>query len=490
MNRKYFPRLMIISLPMLLISFMMAMLAGAFQKVPLVHAATIEVTTAVDVVADDGFCSLREAITAANDDAPSGSVAGECPAGNGNDVIVLPALTYTLIITGANEDNNATGDLDVKSHITLQSEGTDKAIIEAGPDSASGIDRVIHIRSTGTLIGDNLIIRHGNAQGVCMPPFACKWGGGILSQGDLTLTNSIVTMNSAEWVGGGIYLGILTTNSLTTTVVSENTAGTDGGGIFQSDNLTIGDSTIISNTASHSGGGIYNDDSDELIILDSLVAANQATNNGGGLYVAGGVITRIENSTIWRNEANSGGGLFNASAPLYLRNDTFSANVAATTGGGIQNHSDAASIDAVNITVAFNSATSGGGIYNNQFGDFTLSNSLIANSLSGGDCATSLNTVVTNGLFNLIEDGSCILGSGSSDPLLGPLQDNGGATMTHALLPGSPAIDKNVGCTNVVRPYDQRQVSRPQGGGCDIGAYEYAPPSVTDFVVYLPVIMK
>jgi hypothetical protein len=121
----------------------------------------------------------------------------------------------------------------------------------------------------------------------------------------------------------------------------------------------------------------------------------------------------------------------------------------------------------------------GGGIDN--YATVTLISSIVANSTSGGDCFG----LISSGGYNLDSDGSCgLAGAGDQsgvNPLLGPLQDNGGPTNTHALLVSSPAIDHipigTNGCGTTITT-DQRGVSRPQpsGGDCDIGAYEFSYP--------------
>ena len=110
-----------------------------------------------------------------------------------------------------------------------------------------------------------------------------------------------------------------------------------------------------------------------------------------------------------------------------------------------------------------------------------MKNSILANSAGGGDCYNS-GSISTNS-HNLIEDGTCSPDY-TGDPLLGPLVDNGGPTETMALLPGSPAI--NAGDNATCEVTDQRGVSRPQAGRCDIGAYEYEFP----YSLHLPIIQR
>jgi hypothetical protein len=123
-----------------------------------------------------------------------------------------------------------------------------------------------------------------------------------------------------------------------------------------------------------------------------------------------------------------------------------------------------------NSTLSGNFAASGGGIHNDTGGTATLKNTIIANSVSGGECAGSLVSLGNN----LDSANTCGLGVAgdlsNTNPKLGPLQDNGGPTLTHALLEGSPAID--AGDDSAAPATDQRGVSRPQGAASDIGAFE------------------
>jgi hypothetical protein len=168
-----------------------------------------------------------------------------------------------------------------------------------------------------------------------------------------------------------------------------------------------------------------------------------------------------------------GGGIYNLGS-LKVNNSTISGN-GALFSGGIANRG---TLSVNNSTIAGNNGIVGGiGIYS---GTATLQNSIVAN-LVGGNCG---NTIVSNG-YNLSSDATCNFTSigdlNNTDPMLGPLQYNGGPTQTMALPSGSPAVDAGnpTGCTDGLGHLlktDQRGKPRPDAeetAGCDIGAYEY-----------------
>ncbi len=275
---------------------------------------------------------------------------------------------------------------------------------------------------------------------------------------------SVISGTIFDYPGGG---GILNYGALTVihSTLSGNSTNTNGGGIASYYALTVTHSTFTDNVSSNTGGGIYNE-SGPLVVSNSTFSGN-STGFGGGIYNSYGMLT-VVNSTLSNNSANSqGGGIFNYYGILKMTNSTLSGNSATDSGGGIFNNG---TLTMLNNTLSGSSATYGGGIFNNN-GTMDYQNTLIANSDSYEDCYNSRGTIGAN-LNNLVEDGSCSA-SLFGDPLLAPLADNGGDTLTHALLSGSPAIDAVplVSCTLTT---DQRGFPRPYpvGGACDIGAYE------------------
>jgi hypothetical protein len=235
---------------------------------------------------------------------------------------------------------------------------------------------------------------------------------------------------------------------------------------------------------------------------------------GGGAVHNGGVMT-VTNSTLHGNRAGSGGGIANYhldGGMLTVENTTLSANTVLGWGGGIHNLGAAAisnstlsgnstdrggggicveegTVTVTNSTLAGNSAGLYGG---GTFGSFTAVNSIIARNPEGGDCYGP----VTSLGHNLDSDGSCGLTAPGDlpmrSPVLGPLGDNGGETLTHALLSPSPAVDP--GDDASCPPVDQRGISRPFDGDddgtahCDIGAFEYVGPPAK--ATYLPLVLR
>jgi CSLREA domain-containing protein len=397
-----------------------ALIASAVYVTP-AHAAGIVVNTAGDIVnANDGLCSLREAITTANTNTPSGPAAGECAAGFGADTISF-AGDYTITLAPAR------GQLPiVTSPITINGRGAANTVIRAhvSPDTAT--TRVFYVDPGGNLTLNKLTVRNGRCNGSCTGVID-DGGGGIYNVGTLTVKNSVIAANSASGFGGGIY-NIIGTLIVMNSVISGNSSNS-GGGIASSADLTVTRSTFADNSSSISGGGIYQAPS----FIDASVTNSTFSGNTSDLF-GGGIYSTSENR-------------------LNVTNSTFSNNAASGSGAA------------------------GGGIYQAAgAGTVTLKNTIVANSTAGGNCSAG----ITNGGNNLDSGATCGWGStngsqSNANPKLGPLASNGGPTKTMALLPGSPAIDAGAdpGCPAT----DQRGKPRPQGAHCDIGAYE--SPTVT-----------
>ncbi|MFQ5614192.1 MAG: choice-of-anchor Q domain-containing protein, partial [Anaerolineae bacterium] len=386
---------------------------------PGAHALTlIGVDSTADTVADDEACTLREAIINANNDDQSGST--DCPAGSGADTILLPAGTYALSISGAGENGAASGDLDITDDLTIVGAGAASTIIDA-----NGLDRVIDLPLAATVAISGVTLSNG----------AANFGGGLSlgSGGVVTLVNSVVSDNaSTNFIGGG-------------------------GGIYNAGGtLTLDRTTVRNNTTSGSNGaGIENVFGATLTVNDSTISGNIGASS------------------------SVGGGINNFQATTFLNNSTVSGNTAAL-GHNVNNWGDAGqTVMVVNhstiraITGTALSTISGGGAVTT-----TLNHTLIAKSGLGLACSTTGGGVVVSTGYNLATDFSCnlnhITDKPSSNPLLGPLQNNGGGTETHALLSGSLAIGAGDPGFSPPPAFDQRGPGFPrvQGGVIDIGAFE------------------
>ena len=280
--------------------------------------------------------------------------------------------------------------------------------------------------------------------------------------------------------GGGIYnAGSMTLNS---SIVNDNTAYNQGGGIYNYTNtMTLNNSTISFNTSQYSaGGGVYNFGG--LATLQNSTISDNTGSFGGGIYKYSGTMI-LNNCTVSGNSSLSdrGGGIFNFSGDMTLNNSTISGNTSSSDGGGIVNHYDS-TMTLNNSTVTSNTAyTFGGGI--RSYIPVTLQNSILAGNISLGTDPDCYGPISSAG-YNLIGNTTCLINGDLTgnitgvDPMLGPLQNNGGTTLTHALLQGSPAINAGnpAGCTDQLgNPLTADQRGKPRVGRCDVGAYELQP---------------
>jgi hypothetical protein len=336
-------------------------------------------------------------------------------------------------------------------------------------------------------------------------------GGGIYNDhSTLTVSNCGILGNFAVGDGGGIYND--GSGGSAALIINNSTLGGnqayygDGGGIYNtategSVTVTVINSTLRNNSAGYEGGAICSEPeegSETLEINNSTLSGNSAGGSGGGIgiYALGfssRVTLTINNSTLNGNSASAAGGISNTAdghggTTLAINNSTLSGNSASGYGGGIVNVGVQASATLTinNSTLSGNSASAAGGIYNadnNGGATLTIGNSILKTGASGENIVTNFGTVISNG-YNLSNDngGGFLTGMGdqiNTDPMLGPLQDNGGPTFTHELLNGSPAIDAgdpnfNPNSFNPPMVYDQRGTgfNRVANGRIDIGAFE------------------
>lgn len=309
------------------------------------------------------------------------------------------------------------------------------------------------------------------------------WGGAILAWdgAPVTIDSSDIISNTAI-SGGGIYNfanSVLTIQN--NTRLRDNFVLKWGGALYNEGTATLSHATLSNNIGNYCGGGIFNFDTGVATLTDITFSGNNSSE--GGAMCNSGATTTLTNVTISRNTADVGGGLYNVSGSATLTNVTVSGNTAADTGGGI-NHTASGTTSLTNVTLSGNSAPNGGGgIYRNNLynGTVTVKNSIVANSPAGGNCAGG---VVDSG-FNISSDTSCGF-TRLTNVLLAPLANNGGSTLTHMPMPGSPAIDFVIsGCPPPAT--DQRGAARPAGELCDAGAVEYG---VILKMLYLPLARK
>lgn len=280
--------------------------------------------------------------------------------------------------------------------------------------NAAGIDRVFQIASGAQVTLQGLTIEGGQST------YDCDGGWGVLNAGSLQLTADVVTNNvSSCGYGGGVY----NTGSLGAT-----------------------DTTFSHNV-------VY---------------------QGGGLYNAAGASATIDTSTFEHNGGNyGGGGGVDNLGTLTLTNVTLSANSASTANGGaIEASGGSATIRSSTIASNTASGSGGGGGIRFAGGSAWVLDTILAGN-GGGNCSGG---APTSGGYNIDDGTTCGLSvvgdQTSTNPLLGSLGANGGPVDTMALLASSPAIDAGARCQAAT---DARGISRPQGAGCDIGAYEATP---------------
>ena len=256
-------------------------------------AATITVNSAADTLGTDGYCTLREAITNANNNV---GYYPDCMAGSGNDTIVFASSlgTATITLTSAlpNITDSAGLTIDGSNRITL-----------SGNDSV----RVLYVYSGASLSLQNISVTHGKSDS----------GGGLYSLGasNVTIANSIFAKNNATNSGGAV-LNNAGTITIAHSTFRDNGAGTNAGGVLNiSGTLVIANSTFANNSASSAGGGVENNSS-TAIILNSTFSGNSAASMGGALSIWRGntmVPTTTLRNTILANSA-SGGDCWNDTA--------------------------------------------------------------------------------------------------------------------------------------------------------------------------------
>lgn len=328
----------------------------------------------------------------------------------------------------------------------------------------AGHNRIFAHAGSGKLGISYLTVQNGYYTGALMK------GGCVYSHGDVLMKHATITecylRGGVEAEGGGIFTkGSLTmeygsaiTNS---EVTSSGAASVYGGGAYSDKDLTLSLSTLDHNSALSLGGMGY----------------------GGGAVALGNVT--IGTSTLSNNHAARGGALvvmqLNVGKTAQIIDSTVSGNTADTVAGGVDSH---VPLTVQSSTIAFNKqgavATKGGGLYMHAE-PLTLRSSIIADNVSGGAAGDldGFGNVPVTATDNVVVATPFIVPGAISDcPKLQALSNNGGPTLTHALMHSSPSIDVGNAPPNLA--VDQRLKSRWQGVKPDIGAVEWQPGEVDD----------
>jgi hypothetical protein len=396
-----------------------------------IQAAELVVTNCLD---DDSAGSLRAVVAGAS---------------NG-DVVKLSTLSCNQITLASDEIVIPQDDL------TIVGAGAGAIAIDAGNTS-----RVFNHGGSGTLTLTALTVRNGHVISATEAR-----GGCILSAANVTIDHATVS-----------------------SCMASGQQQASGGGIYAAQALHIDMSRILDNIAEWTGstgatfptakgGGASTLD---FSAYDSTISGNQSTDNGSQLAAGGGIAVGralfLRHSTIDSNSAGFGGGIWAAdSTTQVISTCTLSSNIATVAGGGYYGAGD---LNLFSSTVAFNHGGSqgAGGIHSTSTGYVGLTSTIVANNVATDTSDADIDAEDSE-FFILDAEYSLIMhttlpmltpGTLTSDPLLAPLADNGGPTWTHALLPGSPALQSGY---NTSLPCDQRHAPRGYYTDADIGAYE------------------
>jgi hypothetical protein len=433
------------------------------------HAATIIVTN----MNDSGPGSVRQALHDAND----------------GDTITF-AVTGTISLDS--------GGLPIAKNVTIAGPGNNHISVDGNqalfvfgvfPDKIATLSGLTVRNGQAGILNDQATLTVSNCT------ISGNSAAGLANGGTLTVSNCVVSGNS----GGGLSNDHATL-TVSNCMITANSYGIDNNGshgparsvercndhrhatktyddCFAGACLTV-DNSIISD---NSGTAVFN--TGNVTIVNSTLSGNSVQGDSGGGIRSGffknpGTLVTVINSTISGNSADDGGGIFNCYGLVSIVNSTISGNAAKYEGGGIVNCGKA---QIANSTLSGNSAPAGfgGGIINSAAVE--TANTIFNAGASGENIVNNGGTVTSHGYNVCSDNGSGYLtGPGdqiNTDPLLGPLRDNGGPTLTHMLLPGSPAID--AGDPNFAPPpfHDQRGscFHRLFGRRIDVGSVETQP---------------
>jgi len=395
------------------------------------------------------------------------------------------------------------------SNLTLNNAGNGYTLTAASTGLTGATSNAFNINCPATVVTNGNDSGAGSLRQIiadACPGSTITFAGGVTSVG-LTTAQLLINKNLIIDGGAGVtvtrvdgspdfrIVGVAPGNTATLDSLTMTNGRANVGGVIRNQgNLTVRDALISGGNVGADGGGIYNDNA-VLQVIDSTISGNTAANGGGGIVTVGFSVAAsatLTNTSIINNRAGFGAGIANQGAVLTMTNCTIADNEATTAdptgdGSGLANFAVAFATTAtlVNCTFNGNRQTSAGtptadDVYSGNFG--TQSTVTLKNTILGGSASTAtpnLRTydggIITSQGNNLSTDGGAglLVGPGdliNTDPRLASLGNYGGTTQTHALLPGSPAI--NAGTATGAPSTDQRGIARPQQGTVDIGAFE------------------
>jgi hypothetical protein len=393
----------------------------------------------------------------------------------------LTVLSGDIGAGGNNGDNSY--------HVLVGSNTDNSAILDGFTITAGNANDVSSLYNSG----GGMYIDKGapRLNGLIFTDNHAGFGGGIYTSdtgaddpvADLVLTYVVFRDNSATWEGGGLALRaenipyFTVRLRLTDVLFENNTAARTGGGLINyGGELQLLDVTFLGNTAL-GGGGLSHLPLGPSTLTNVTFSNNYGRDGGGGMLVgsSGPTLTTLTNVTFNNNStALKGGGIANAGdSNLDFTNATFSDNTAGESGGGLSNggifdlETDG-TVNLVHTTFSNNTATSQESAIYNEGGNLNIHNSILYGD-TGHEIVNNAGTAAVT--YSIVQGGYTGAGNLDANPLLGPLQDNGGFTQTMSLGASSPAIDS---ADDTICPAtDQRGVTRPHGAHCDMGAYEY-----------------
>ena len=355
-----------------------------------------------DVVDGDlsaGQLSLREAIHYAN-------------ATSGDDIITFAEQTsdQAIVLTG--------GDLTIRENLTIRGMSRAETVIDAG-----GLSRIFNVAQSDVgLTIENVTLAGGQSP-------SNESGGAINfeSLGQLTVKDSLIRDSNADLDGGAIYSSRGKVDIRDSKLTGNSATGSGGAVHAYRGELLILHSTVAGNSAGADGGGILSDKSNFTVVNSTL--SDNSANQGGAIFadnnLTGGLTTQIIGSTISGNTAElRGGGLLNNSGLVTLSSSTITLNSAPSSeGSGISSRADDSTRTSIGLSIVSGNGPSDLDVFEGEENSF---DSIGFNIVGSG-----------NGIDAFASDGD----QPNTSAMLQPLANNGGSTQTHALMPGSPALD-------------------------------------------------